>query len=115
MHGWMTCSTSAMRTFSILRHRDEPFSLGVEPRPSSRALAVADPVLHSLYAPSRHGGNRPPRLRLPRELAHNPPADERGRRAIRVGEGGEEITRAIRNGARSLRRRLGAALCQTKS
>src|SRR4029077_4469117 len=103
MHGWMTCSTSAMRTFSIFRHRDEPFSLGVEPRLSSSALAVADRVLHSLYAASRHGSNRPPRLRLPRELAHNPPPDERGRCAVGVGEGRAEIARAIRNRARSLR------------
>src|SRR3982074_566911 len=103
MHGWMTCSTSATWTFSTLRHREELFSLGVELPRSSSAPSAADRVLHSLYAASRYGGNRPPRLRLPRELAHHPPADERGRCAIRVGEGRAEIARAVRHRARSLR------------
>src|SRR6267378_690967 len=103
MREWTTCSTSATRTFSTSRHRDEPFSLGVELPRSSSAPSAADRVLHSLNAASRYGSNRPPRLRLPRELAHHPPADERGRCAVGVGEGRAEIARAIRHRARSLR------------
>src|ERR1700686_1391879 len=115
MRDWTTCLTSVTRRFSTSPRRDEPFSSGVELLRSSSTLSVSDRVLHSLHAAPRHGGNRPPRLRLPRELAHHPPADERGGGTIRIGEGSAEITRPIRHGARPLRRRLGPALRQTQS
>ena len=61
------------------------------------------PVVAFEHGAARHRRDRPPRVRLPRVVAHPPARDARGGRAERAREGRAPLVPALRQRARSVR------------